>query len=417
MGSSSLASIGRLISLDDAAATAPELTGAKAATLAAARRGGLPVLPGYVVPAAEGAPALRAGCAALRAQGRKSARRAVFSVPVRRALITGLEWAVGQLGGRAIVRSSSALEADPRWSGAFSSIREIGAGDVAAAARSCWASAFAPDPLDRLEQCGLDPAQLGLSLLVQPDLTPDFGGLARTGGSGTDISWTSGHPGALLAGVAQGKSVRVAGQAEVLPETTGIGPAIIGEVARLAQAVHTVLGHEVIEWAWADGDVHLLQSGPGRPGGQVSARPAAEPGGGLVRVAGTACVAGDAVGALHYVAPGQAASGPGPHILVCTQPFASLAPLLFGARGIVCQSGPADCHLASVAGAIGVPMLVRMHLREAVGPLESLHEGSGWLGAISGQRAELALIRTAASEPADQERGYRALVGSVAAPG
>ena len=102
---------------------------------------------------------------------------------------------------------------------------------------------------------------------------------------------------------------------------------------------------------------------------------------------------------------------------MCTQPFASLAPLLFGARGIVCQSGPADCHLASVAGAIGVPMLVRMQLREAVGPLESLREGSGWLGAISGQRAELALIRTAASEPADQERGYQALVGSVAAPG
>ena len=148
----------------------------------------------------------------------------------------------GQLGGRAIVRPSSALEADPRWSGAFSSIREIGVGDVSAAARSCWASAFAPDPLDRLEQCGLDPAQLGLSLLVQPDLTPDFGGLARTWGSGTDISWTSGHPGALLAGVAQGQSVRVTGQAEVPPETAGIGPAIIGEVARLAQAVHAVSG-------------------------------------------------------------------------------------------------------------------------------------------------------------------------------
>jgi hypothetical protein len=418
MRSSPLASSSRLISLDDAAAAAPGLSGAKAATLARARRSGLPVLPGYVVPAAEGAAALRAGGHALRTQGRKSARRAVFSVPVQRELIAELEGAVHQLGGRVIVRSSSALESDPRWSGAFSSIREIGAGDVAAAARSCWASAFAPDPLDRLEQCGLDPAQLGLSLLVQPDLTPDFGGLARTWGSGTDISWTSGHPGALLAGVAEGQSIRVRSQQKVPSETAGmIGPAIVREVARLAEAVHALSGHEVIEWAWAGGGIHLLQSGPGPRDGHVDREPVPGPGGGLVRVAGTACVAGDAVGALRYAAPGQPASSQDPYILVCAQPFASLAPLLFGARGVVCQSGPADCHLAGVAGALGVPMLVRMRLREAVGPLEALGEGSGWLGAISGQRAELALIRMASSEPADQERGYQSLVGSMIVPG
>jgi phosphoenolpyruvate synthase/pyruvate phosphate dikinase len=412
-----LADSGPLISLDDPAAAAPGLTGAKAATLARARRHGLPVLPGYVVPAAEGEPALRAGCHALQASGRPSARRAVFAVPVRPELVTGLERAVGRLGGRAIVRSSSPLESDPRWSGAFSSIREIGAGDVAAAVRSCWASAFAPDPLDRLERCGLEPVRLGLSLLVQPDLTPDFGGLARTGGAGTDVSWTSGHPGALLAGVTEGQSARVPDQGEVQPEAAGaLGPVIAGEVARLARAVHAFSGHEVIEWAWADGSVHLLQSGPGRPDWD-SPGTGADPGDGVIRVAGTACVAGDAVGPLRFAAPGRPAAGPGPCILVATQPFAALAPLLFGAQGVVCQSGPADCHLASVAGALGVPMLVRMRLREVVGPLAALGDDSGWLGAISGQRAELALIRAASSAPAGQQRSYRAVAGPVAAPG
>jgi hypothetical protein len=438
-----LASSGRLISLDDAAATAPELVGAKAATLARARRDGLPALPGYVVPAAEGAPALRAGCDALRTAGRKTARRAVFSVPVRPELISELGWAVGQLGGRAIVRSSSVLESDPRWSGAFSSIREIGAGDVAAAARSCWASAFAPDPLDRLEQCGLEPERLGLSLLVQPDLSPDYGGLARIRGSGTDISWTSGHPGALLAGVTEGQSVRVADpgdgsgpRAAASAAAGAIDPAIIAAVARLAHAVHAASGHEVIEWAWAGGRVHLLQSGPGSAEagagdpGQREADGVAGPDDGLLRLTGTACVAGDAVGPLRYAAPGQAGAGPGqaaaapgqaaagpdPYILVSAQPFAALAPLLFGARGVVCQTGPADCHLASVAGALGVPMLVGVPLREAVGALAALGDDGGWFGAISGQRAELTLIRAGSSAPADRDRVRQDLVESVLAP-
>ena len=433
-----MASPGRLISLDDAAATAPELVGAKAATLAQARRDGLPALPGYVVPAVEGAPALQAGCDALRTAGRKTARRAVFSVPVRPELISELGWAVDQLGGRAIVRSSSGLESDPRWSGAFSSIREIGADDVAAAARSCWASAFAPDPLDRLEQCGLEPEQLGLSLLVQPDLSPDFGGLARIRDSGTDVSWTSGHPGALLAGVTEGQSVRVADagagdDSGPNAAASAIDPAIVAAVARLAHAVHAAAGHEVIEWAWAGGRIHLLQSGPGSAeagaGGPGQRGPggAAGTGHGLVRLTGRACVAGDAVGPLRYAAPGQAAAAPGaapgraaagpdPYILVSAQPFAALAPLLFGARGVVCQTGPADCHLASVAGALGVPMLVGVPLREAVGALAALGHDGGWFGAISGQRAELTLIRAGSSAPADRDRVRQDLVESVLAP-
>lgn len=388
MRSSPSAEPRRLISLDDPAAARPGLAGGKAAVLARARRAGLPVPPGYIVPAAEGTPAMEAGWEALRARGRKAARPAVYSAPVSEELVAELAWAVSRLGGRVIVRSSSVLESDPRWSGAFSSIREIGAADVAAAARSCWASAFAPDPLARLGQTGLDPAGIGLSLLVQPDLAAEFGGLARVRGPDVEIAWTGGHPAALLAGVEEGESLRVKARSRVPDEAAGtIGPTILRQVARLAWAVQTVSGHEVIEWIWSDGHVHLLQCGPGRP--ESHAAPAPDPGGAAIRVTGTACVAGDAAGRLRYVAPGQTA--PAGHILVAARPLAALAPLLFGARGIVCQSGPGDCHLAGVAAALGVPMLVRAPLEETLGPLASVNQGHGWLGVLSGHRGELTL--------------------------
>src|SRR5258708_22552011 len=76
MTSSSSARPGRLISLDDPAATRAELTGGKAAALARARQAGLPALAGYVAPIREGAAALRAGRAALREAGRPAALRA-----------------------------------------------------------------------------------------------------------------------------------------------------------------------------------------------------------------------------------------------------------------------------------------------------------------------------------------------------
>jgi pyruvate, water dikinase len=368
-------SASRLISLDDPAAA--RLAGGKAAALAQARRAGLPVPPGYVVPAAEGAAALRAGQEAPRPR----ARHAVFSAPVGEQLVAGLAGAVRRLGGRVIVRSSSVLEPDPRWSGAFSSIREVGPGDVAVAVRSCWASLFAPGALERLAQAGLEPADAGLSLLVQPDLEPESGGLARACGPETEVTWVAGHPGAMLAGAADGESVRVG------PSGGVAGPdGILRQVARLARAVRDVSGHEVIEWAWAGGRLHLLQCGPGRPATRPA--PAPDRDGGIIRLTGTACVPGDATGRLRYVRPGQ--SAPDGHILVAARPLAALAPLLFGARGIVCRSGPSDCHLASVAGALGVPMLVQACL-DPLGPLDSVNQGHGWLGVLSGHRGELAV--------------------------
>ncbi len=192
---------------------ADDVLGAKAARLGRACAAGLPVLPGWVVPVAEAIPALEAGIAAVRAGRPAAARRAVLGRPLDDGLARELKEAAIRLGGRVIVRSSSPLERDGRWSGAFSSVTEVGPDDVTAAVRSCWASAFAVDPLERLALCGLPLEALRLGILVQPEIRMATGGLARvtTRGNGGEVivEGVLGHPGPLLSGWADGASARV----------------------------------------------------------------------------------------------------------------------------------------------------------------------------------------------------------------
>src|SRR5206468_3571404 len=191
---------------DDGAAG---LVGAKAARLARAAGAGLPVLPGWAVPVAEGRPALSAGAAAVRRGRPAAARRAVLGYRLVGALAAQLREAVAGLGGRVIVRSSSPLESDPRWSGAFSSVAEVGPDDAVTAVRSCWASAFAVDPLGRLDACGLPAEALELGVLIQPEIRPEAGGVTRVtpaaDGESAEVTveGVSGHPGALLSGWAE----------------------------------------------------------------------------------------------------------------------------------------------------------------------------------------------------------------------
>lgn len=314
-----------------AAASVPGQAGAKAARLSEAARAGAPVLPGWVVPCAAGRPALAAAAAAVRAGAPAAARRAALSCPLGPALRAELQAAVELLGGRVIVRSSSPLEGDPLWSGAFSSIAEVGPADVAAAVRSCWAAAFAADPLARLGASGLAPEALRLALLIQPELRPDAGGTARVaagadGGWEVTLEWVAGHPGALLAGWADGASARLhvpaavaalaaapggwlasaallehVPEPEPVPEPVpgpalrpvargagGPGPraALAAREARLAAwlaaRIRLLLGDDVTEWAVRGGEAFLLQSAASR-GSALSALPgpaAAVPGAG-----------------------------------------------------------------------------------------------------------------------------------------
>lgn len=384
-----------LVSLDDSVATDPLAVGSKSAALARARHAGLPVLPGYVVPVPASREAVRAGSRALAERGVGAARPAVLGVGVDGE--ADLVEAVRRLGGRVIVRSSSPLEADQRWSGAFSSVGEVGPEDAATAVRACWASAFAPDVLERAADCGVEPEALALGVLIQPELRPSAGGLARVVGDHVQVTKVDGHPGELLSGWVPGSTSWVPGGSER-----------DAEVAALALRVAELLGHDTIEWA-IDDCLYLLQSsaGPVAPAhGDVeeitpsattemlktsrSAMGISAPDHGW-RLAGTPAVAGDAVGRLRYVRPHEPAPRGEPGILVCDRPIPALAPLLFGARGLVTAGGPVDCHLIEVARAIGVPVLAQVAVHRLVSPLDRLNDARP-LAAIDGHQGELVIF-------------------------
>jgi phosphoenolpyruvate synthase/pyruvate phosphate dikinase len=374
--------------------------GFKAARLGQALRAGLPVLPGWVVPVSASREVLRSGTSAVRARGVAAGRVAVLGLPVDPTLEAELRDVVDGLGGRVIVRSSSPLECDPAWSGAFSSITGVGPDDVAGAVRSCWGSAFALDPLRRLAGCGLGLEALELAVLLQPEITPEAGGVARTEpGSGVTVAGVRGHPGPLLSGWAEG--VRDGDLAGL------IGPETVADVVDLARRVYGELGDDVIEWAACEGKVWLLQSQRGASRAALADAPAPQDspasvaGGGVPTLAALVQGRGTRVPA-RPAAPGTAA-GPllacRPHepaardcrgaILLVDRPLPALAPLLFGARGVIARSGAAGCHLAEVARSLGVPMVTGCHPEAVTGP--SPDPGS-WLAAVNGSTGEVALL-------------------------
>ena len=412
-GQAGAAAFHRLVPLDAAVLArdgGTAIAGAKAARLSAAVRAGLPVLPGWVVPCAEARPALAAAAAAVRGGNQAAARRAALSCPVPDALGAELSAAVATLGGRVIVRSSSPLERDQRWSGAFSSIAEVGAGDAVTAVRSCWAAAFAADPQARLERCGLAPEALELGVVIQPELRPDAGGTARVtsgppDGVEVEAEGVAGHPGPLLAGWAEGVSgAALAGL---------IGARLAAQVTRLAVRVHRLLGDDTIEWAVAGGKVWLLQSSlqSGVPGGSSVAGDsvrvpspaddrrtarewmpvlAAEVRARGQRLRGRPAAPGVAAGRLVRCRPHERpASSSLDAILLVDRPVPGLAPLLFGARGLIARTGAASSHLAEVARSLAVPMVTGCRLPDGS---TASQPGATWLAAIDGTTGDVALL-------------------------
>jgi phosphohistidine swiveling domain-containing protein len=424
-----LCQLGAEATLADGAA---QLVGAKAAGLARALAAGLPVLPGWVVPVTAGQQALAAGADAVAAHRPAAARRAVLGHRPGGQFAARLRAAVAALGGRAIARSSSPLEADSRWAGAFRSVAGVGPDDAPSAVASCWASAFAVDPLGRLAACGLPPHALRMAVLLQREISPDAGGVARLAADGqVRIEGVPGHPAALLSGWSEALT---AGQL-----TSLLGGELVAAVATLARRAGQLLGGELIEWAAADGRIWLLQSLPRaaaaaglRPPGQGSAAVAWRADGpaadllaaltpaGLPRarewmpvlavmvlgrgelVAGRPAAPGTAAGRLLPCRPHQPPAGDcGDAILLVDQPVPALAPLLFSARGIIARSGAAGSHLAGVARSLGVPMVVGCHPEQVTGPAAG---GGSWLAAIDGSTGEVALLPAAGQiQPPDEE--------------
>ena len=264
------------------------------------------------------------------------------------------------------------------WSGAFSSVIGVGTDDVATAVRSCWASAFAPDPLGRLDECGLDLDALELAVLVQPEIVPSAGGVARAAaGCGVRVEGVLGHPGAMLSGWAEGA------RDEELAAL--IGRETVADVADLAGRVYAELGDDLIEWAACEGKIWLLQSQRSRRGVVDGGSPAAPVAGGI-RVPGQPAVPGTAAGPLLYCRPHQAVDCRGAIVLV-DRPLPALAPLLFGARGVISRAGAAGSHLAEVARSLGVPMVTSCRVEAVTGP-----DPSGWFATVNGTTGEVTLL-------------------------
>jgi len=253
-----------LVDLDDPSAADPRLAGAKAASLARARQAGLPVLPGCVVPAEEGRAAAGRGAAELAAgRGSGRARLAVMDHPLDPGLHDRVTDAVQRAGGRVVVRSSSTLEHDPVWSGAFSSYDGVGVDEVATAVRGVWASAFTVDALARCEGTGTEPADVCLAVLVQPEVDARFGGTARRLGRRgvVEVVGVAGSPARLLVGGTRGVRVTAHPSGELTGEAVEVlGPEVVRGVADLTRRAADVLGQEAVEWAWVDDSPVLLQA-------------------------------------------------------------------------------------------------------------------------------------------------------------
>lgn len=251
------------MALDEPAARHPGVAGAKAAGLARARAAGLPVLPGAVLPAAASAPAVAAGVAALGRSGPAAAYLAATEAGAG-ACAGGLR--PPEVTGPWVVRSSTPLDDDGRWSGAFASYLDVSPGDLGAAVRGCWASAVGRDPVARSGEAGVDPGSIRVGVLVQPYRRFDAGGTARVGADGTvAVSAASGGPAGVVSR-GDGHEVRVRPDGRLAGDPpAGVPAAAVEAAAALARAAAASTAAGSIEWGAVGGEATLLQLGPVLP--------------------------------------------------------------------------------------------------------------------------------------------------------
>jgi phosphohistidine swiveling domain-containing protein len=263
-------------------------------------------------------------------------------------------------------------------------------------------------------------AALELAVLVQPEIEPVAGGVARSEpGSVVTVEGVRGHPGPLLSGWAEG-----ARDAEL---AALIGAETVADVTGLARRVHDGLGDDVIEWAVCDGKAWLLQCFRSAPPSTPPTNPAATSippdfvapaanGHGMLalatliqergtRMGGQPAAPGTATGRLlrcraHETVDCRDA------ILLVDRPLPALAPLLFGARGVISRAGAAGSHLAEVARSLGVPMVTGCRPETVTGP-----EVSGWSATVNGTTGEVTLLADRISPARGRRRPRRGVAG------
>ncbi len=257
-----------VVPLDAPAARDVAAAGAKGAGLAQAMAAGLPVPPGFVVSPAASVAALELAEAQMEARGSGGARMAIIGCDLGRGLVDALSEAATGLPEPLIVRSSSILEGAGEWSGAFTSVPEVRRDEVGKAAKSVWASCYTLEVLERYEAAGIEPVDAPMGLVVQPEITPDFGGAALTFADGSvRIDAVKGSPRDLMAGWSSGSRAEVsAGEVSGHDAVELMGAEGLRSVADLALEARRELGCNLIEWVVLDGEPLLLQVQRSRAG-------------------------------------------------------------------------------------------------------------------------------------------------------
>ena len=252
----------RVVRLDDPEALDVSAVGAKAAGLARARRAGLPTLDGFVITLAASAGPLRRAAEELAGRGSGAARMVLLRDELDEALAAEIAAAAAELAEPLIARSSSALEGEGTWAGAFASLPELRRGEVPKALRSVWSAMFTLEALERFEAAGIEAGSAGMGVLVQTELAPDCGGAATVDEIGAvSISAVKGSPRDLLAGWVPGVRAAVGpdGSISGTEALELIGATTLSEVAALARRADAELGCNLVEWAVTGGTAVLLQ--------------------------------------------------------------------------------------------------------------------------------------------------------------
>jgi pyruvate,water dikinase len=372
-----------LLTLDDPLTADVERFGGKVARLAAARRRGLPVLPGHVVPPEVLALGIAAGAAADAHRGPGRGRAAVWASGLDATLVE-LPRAASGLADRAIVRPSTSFDDEGGWSGAFSTVHDVGPEDLPTAVTACVASAFAPRTRERFDRSGRSPEELRMAVLIQPEVSaPVAGGWARVIDGVVEIRAVAGPPAPLLAGSVRGTAATVARDGaldgslrHLLADETSLA------IASLARSVGAEFGWGQIEWLVGDDGPVLLQasSGPGATVPPPTDAPPA-PAGALY---GLPAAPGRGTGPARRVASSDATGAiRRGDILVVNVPHPWLAPLLWNAAGLVSREGDPAAHLFEVARSLHVPAVAHVDLPATFGaganPVIVVDGTAGWV--------------------------------------
>lgn len=246
-----------IASLDNVRCRDASFVGPKAARLAEARALGFPVPDALVVPCAASVGVLSAAERTTVSRGVHHGRFEVMSAD--RQPFASLARAAADLGEPLAVRSSSPLESDPRLAGAFTSFLGVSPADLSTAVLGVWSSALRPTLEDEPERS--EPAATAMGVIIQREIQPAFAGTASVAGSAVRIVAVPGSAAPLMAGWRAGVTVVVSDSGTVDDVDAPDGfRAVAVEVAALARRVHGAQRDTLIEWAYADGEVWLLQS-------------------------------------------------------------------------------------------------------------------------------------------------------------